>query len=336
MKKICFFIGVDVSKLTLDVAIINGSTPNSILHSSFSNTKTGISELLSWVRKNSSKVKEELIFCMEHTGVYSLPLCSVLSEKKFVYTLVPALEIQRSSGIQRGKSDAADAKLIAKYAYLRRDSIKITTIPDKALLKLRHLIAYRERVIRCKVMFENTKDTETFSEKETIISVKKETKQMIEFLKKQIARLDQQLENIIKKDPVTKLQYELITSIPGIGLQIAANMIAYTRAFTCFDDPRKFACYSGVAPFPFQSGSSIKGRTKVNHLANKKIKSLLSMSALLVVRNDTEMRLYYERKVKEGKNKMLVLNAIRNKVIQRIFAVIKRGSPFVPLAKYAA
>lgn len=336
MKKNSFFIGVDVSKLTLDVAIINGSEPTSILHSTFSNSKTGISDLLSWVKKNSSKIKDDLIFCMEHTGVYALPLCSTLSDKKLLYTLVPALEIQRSIGIQRGKSDKSDAKFIAQYAYLRRESIKVTSIPDKALLKLRHLIAHRERVMRCKVMFENTKDTELFSDKDTVMALKKETKFVLSFLRKQIEHLDRQLEKIIKEDPVTNHQYELITSIPGIGLQIAANIIAYTRAFTVFDDPRKFACYSGIAPFPYQSGSSIKGRTKVSHLANKKMKSLLSMSALLVVRNDVEMRLYYERKVKEGKNKMLVMNAVRNKVVQRIFAVIKRDSPFVSLAKHAA
>lgn len=87
MKKKSFFIGVDISKSTLDVAIINGSEPNSFLHSKFSNTKTGIAALLTWVGKNATKYKDDLLFCMEHTGVYSLPLCSKLSEKGFDYTI---------------------------------------------------------------------------------------------------------------------------------------------------------------------------------------------------------------------------------------------------------
>jgi len=336
MKKISFFIGVDVSKSVLDVAIINGLEPNSFIHSQFKNTKNGISELLSWVKKNTSKNKEELLFCMEHTGVYGLPLCSSLSEKQLNYTLFPALEIKRSSGIQRGKNDKSDSKMIARYAFLRKDTIRITKIPDKNLLLLRYLLTHRERLLRCKVMFENSKEIERFSDKEMAGMFQKETKTVISFLNKKIEELNARIEKVLKADSIMARQYELITSIPGIGLQIAANVIAYTQAFTCFDDPRKFSCYSGIAPFPYQSGSSIRGRTKVSPLANKKIKSLLSMSALLVVRNDAEMKVYYNRKVGEGKNKMLVLNAIRNKVVQRIFAVVKRDTPFVPLAKHVA
>lgn len=273
---------------------------------------------------------------MEHTGVYGLPLCSSLSENHLTYTLIPALEIKRSSGIQRGKNDKSDSKMIARYAFLRKDTIRITKIPDKSLLLLRYLLTHRERLLRCKVMFENSKEIERFCEKEMAGIFKKETKTVVLFLNKKIEELNARIENVLKADSIMARQYELITSIPGIGLQIAANVIAYTQAFTCFDDPRKFSCYSGIAPFPYQSGSSIRGRTKVSPLANKKIKSLLSMSALLVVRNDSEMKVYYNRKVGEGKNKMLVLNAIRNKVVQRIFAVVKRDTPFVPLAKHAA
>lgn len=92
----------------------------------------------------------------------------------------------------------------------------------------------------------------------------------------------------------------------------------------------------GLAPFPYQSGSSIKGKTKVHHLANKKLKALLNMAALSAKLNDPEIKNYFERKVNEGKNKMLVLNAIRCKVISRAFAVIQRNSAFVNVNKFAA
>ena len=336
MKKISYFIGVDISKSTLDVAIIDQNHSNATLHSVFPNSKTGINSLLSWVRKNTGKVKEEIIFCMEHTGVYGLALCSALSEKNILYSLVSALEIQRSIGIQRGKSDKADSKAIAKYAYIRRDNIRITTMPDKALLKLRYILSQRDRVIKAKVMFENSKEVERFCDADASKILEKENKTIITFLKKRIDHFDKAVEKIILENPVMEKQYKLITSIPGIGLQIAANIIAYTQAFTLFDCPRKFACYSGVAPFPYQSGTSIKGRTRVSHLANKKMKSILSLGALLAIRNDSEMRLYYKRKVEQGKNKMLVLNAVRNKLLQRIFAVVKRETPYVKLALHIA
>ena len=336
MKKISFFIGVDISKATLDVAILHSSEPKSILHAVFPNSKTGISSLLSWVRKNTSKNKTELMFCMEHTGVYGLPLCSILSEKGVLYSLIPALEIQRSIGIQRGKNDKTDSKSIARYAYLRRDDIKINVIPDKSLLKLRYILSQRDRIIKAKVMFENSKEVERFCDNQAAKVLSKENRTIITFLKKRIEHFDKLIEQIITEEPLMNSQFKLITSIPGIGLQIAANIIAYTQAFHLFDCPRKFACYSGVAPFPYQSGSSIKGRTRVSHLANKKMKSILSLGALQAIRNDAEMKLYYRRKVDQGKNKMLVLNAVRNKLLQRIFAVVKRETPYVKLAQHLA
>lgn len=336
MKKISFFIGVDISKTTLDVSILHSLEPKSILHAVFPNSKTGISSLLSWVRKNTSKHKLELMFCMEHTGVYGLPLCSVLSEKGILYSLIPALEIQRSIGIQRGKNDKTDSKSIARYAYLRRDDIKINVIPDKSLLKLRYILSQRDRIIRAKVMFENSKEVERFCDTNAARVLSKENRTIITFLKKRIDHFDKLIEQIITEEPLMNSQFKLITSIPGIGLQIAANIIAYTQAFHLFDCPRKFACYSGVAPFPYQSGSSIKGRTRVSHLANKKMKSILSLGALQAIRNDAEMRHYYQRKVEQGKNKMLVLNAVRNKLLQRVFAVIKRETPYVKLAQHLA
>lgn len=336
MKKISFFIGVDISKATLDVAILHSSEPKSILHAVFPNSKTGISSLLSWVRKNTSKNKTELMFFMEHTGVYGLPLCSILSEKGVLYSLIPALEIQRSIGIQRGKNDKTDSKSIARYAYLRRDDIKINVIPDKSLLKLRYILSQRDRIIKAKVMFENSKEVERFCDNQAAKVLSKENRTIITFLKKRIEHFDKLIEQIITEEPLMNSQFKLITSIPGIGLQIAANIIAYTQAFHLFDCPRKFACYSGVAPFPYQSGSSIKGRTRVSHLANKKMKSILSLGALQAIRNDAEMKLYYRRKVDQGKNKMLVLNAVRNKLLQRIFAVVKRETPYVKLAQHLA
>lgn len=336
MKKFSYFIGIDISKSTLDVAIIDENQPNAALHSVFDNSKTGINSLLSWVKKSTTKNTEDVIFCMEHTGVYGLTLCSTLSEKNILYSLVSALEIQRSIGIKRGKSDKADSKAIAKYAYLRRDEIRITTMPDKALLKLRYTLSQRDRIVKAKVMFDNSKEVERFCDINASKLLAKENKTIITFLKKRIEDFDKIIAKIIMEDALMDKQYKLITSIPGIGLQIAANIIAYTQAFTLFDCPRKFACYSGIAPFPYQSGTSIKGKTKVSHLANKKMKSILSLGALQAIRNDAEMRLYYHRKVEEGKNKMLVLNAVRNKLLQRVFAVVKRDTPYVKLALHIA
>ena len=113
-------------------------------------------------------------------------------------------------------------------------------------------------------------------------------------------------------------------------------MIAYTHNFTKFENARKFCCYCGIAPFENSSGTSLKGRTKVNPLANKMIKSLLNMGAMAAARNNTEFKSYYNNRVEKGHNKMSTLNIIRNKIVFRAFSVVKRGSPYLNLHKFAA
>ena len=91
-----------------------------------------------------------------------------------------------------------------------------------------------------------------------------------------------------------------------------------------------------LAPFEYTSGTSIRGWTKVSPLADMKLKSLLNMCAIIAVRHDTELKTYYERKIAQGKPKMLVINNIRCKLLARVFAVINRKTPFVNTHKFAA
>ena len=119
-------------------------------------------------------------------------------------------------------------------------------------------------------------------------------------------------------------------------MQTAVYLIISTKGFDAFDNWRQLACYAGVAPFPYQSGTSIHGRNKVHPLADKKLKSLLNMCAIVAVRYDKELKEYYERKVAEGKPKMLVINNVRCKLLARVFAVVNRKTPFVDTYRFAS
>lgn len=123
---------------------------------------------------------------------------------------------------------------------------------------------------------------------------------------------------------------ELLSSIPGIGRQTSLQFIVYTRNFTLFQNAKHLACYAGVAPFPNESGTLIK-KARVSQLANKKLKKLLHLAAMASVKAKGDLKEYFIRKVQEGKNKMLVLNNVRNKLVSRMFAVIKRQSKYVSI-----
>ena len=95
------------------------------------------------------------------------------------------------------------------------------------------------------------------------------------------------------------------------------------------------APYAGIAPFEKQSGTSLNTKSRVSHYANKKMKVLLNLAASSAIQADPELKTYYNRRIENGKSKMSTLNIVRNKIVHRIFAVVKRGTPFVPLYKHA-
>jgi len=159
---------------------------------------------------------------------------------------------------------------------------------------------------------------------------------MIDFLTKQIKTIEEEMMEIIKSDEKLFRQFKLIISIKGVGKQTALFIIVYTHSFTKFENWRKFASYCGIAPFPNKSGTSLKGKTKVSNLANKKLKSLLDLCAKSAIQCNLEMKTYYHKRVDEGKNKMSTINIIRNKLLSRIFAVVNRDAPYVDIMKYAA
>jgi transposase len=155
-------------------------------------------------------------------------------------------------------------------------------------------------------------------------------------IKSSLAAIDKDLKNIeskiisiINEDDNLKVLYRVITSVVGIGFVTATNLMVHTHGFALLKDTRKLACYCGVAPFAYSSGSSVRGKTKVHYMANKKLKSNLHMASLTAIKLDVDIKIYYERKVAEGKNKMSVLNAVKNKLLARVVAVVNKRQDYV-------
>ncbi|MEL6864006.1 MAG: transposase, partial [Bacteroidota bacterium] len=129
--------------------------------------------------------------------------------------------------------------------------------------------------------------------------------------------------------------FDLVTSVKGVGLIIALNMMVHSNCFKAFDSSRQFACYIGIAPFHKQSGSSLNISAKVSHLGQKKLKALITNGVMSAIQYDKELKAYYHRKVSQGKIKYKVINAVKNKLVHRVFAVVQRGTPYVEIRNYA-
>jgi transposase len=281
--------------------------------------------------------KENLFFCFEDTGKYSLPLCIFLNGEKLSFSMVPALDIKRSIGLVRGKNDKKDAGFIALYAWRKRDEIKPTIFPAGAIVRIKQLLSLRNKLVKHKKAYQTAMcDIQDYFKEGDSQFYLDVNKRVIKSLSSEMESIEKEIETIIKSDPEVQKNYKILKTIPGIGKIIAFYLIAYTHNFTKFENARKFCCYCGIAPFENRSGTSLKGRTKVNPLANKMIKALLNMGALSAVRNYPEFRSYYNQRVENGYNKMSTINIIRNKIVFRAFSVIKRGTPYINLHKFAA
>ena len=329
--KVLEVVGIDVSKLVVDVRIHTDQR-----YGQFNNSNKGFNQMCNWVFKNNPISEEETLFVFEHTGLYSHNLAVYLTKRNRPFIIIPGLEIKRSLGISRGKDDKVDATKIARYAYRLRDEIEPYKLPCKELESLKRLLSLRDRMVKHRAGFKTS-----FKEQKRVYNTTDNTvlfdtqEKMIKYLTKQICLVEEEMYDIIKSDNKLKKQYNLITSIQSVGAQTALFMIVCTAGFTKFKDSRKFASYSGIAPFPNSSGTSIKGKTKVSHLANKKIKSLLNQCAISAIQYNSEMKIFYEKRTKQGKHNRSTINVIRNKLLARIFAVINRETPYVDFLKYA-
>jgi transposase len=327
-----FFIGVDISKSWLDTAICDGESKQVLNSFNADNSLPGIDKMFRKVRKQTKG--SELWFCFEHTGNYGLLLASQLESLNLNYSAVPALEIKHSQGMSRGKNDQVDAKRIAIYAATHAHKLTKSQLPGKELLKIKTLLTYRAQLVRFCSGLQNSRKSYLITQASIdVTSILKDIDLQIETLKKRIKELEQEAEKLIEADDNMLQKYVKIRTVKGIGLLIAAYMLVYTNNFTSFDNPRKFNCYAGLAPFENRSGSSIEGKTKTSRLRNKTIKTLLFNGANTAAMYDHELKAYTKRKKAEGKAHQSVMNAVACKLVYRMFAVVKRNEPYVNLMR---
>ena len=327
MEKIV--IGIDVSKEKLDFCLQQGEKV--LQEIVVENTTSAIIRSLRSILKEHQLEVSNLLLCAEYTGQYTYPLACACDELLVDLWLENPTQIKHSSGIQRGKNDRLDARKIAAYAIRFQDRKKIFSLPEKNIVSLKQLISERDMYVCDKAKYQGQlTDQKRFMSQEDYQRKSKRLKNLVKELDESIAQIDREITRLIDEDETLRRQHELLCSVDGIGERIAVKMIVETNAFRDFDNGRKFCCHAGVAPFKYDSGNTIRSRNRVSNRADKTIKALLHMAALAVAtrKKEGELQEYYTRKVAEGKNKMSVLNAVRAKLVLRMFAVIKNNQQY--------
>jgi transposase len=325
MKKL--FIGIDISKDVFDCCLLDDQNQLVEKNIQFFNSKKGIQEFCTYLDAFNDYT---IWVCMEHTGHFGAFLAFKLTEEDICFSIINPLEVKHSVGLTRGKTDPIDAYRIAAYALSNQHRIKPYLLPGKQLQKLKSLISIRRRYTKINVQLKNgLKALEILSKTVNLKQQIKDSKALIKKMESAILKVGKQMNEIVNSSEQLSESYRKITQIIGVGPITAITCIVETNNFVSFTKGRKFSCHCGLAPFKYQSGSSIKGKTRTSALRNKDLKSILFKAATTAIQHDPQLKNYYNRKLETGKHKLSVLNAVANKIVLRIFAVVMREEPFV-------
>lgn len=327
MKNYSFFIGIDISKETLDFTLIVQNIVQ--FHLQVTNDKLGIELFIKQAKKQNKTFSfGNSLFCMEHTGIYNNPLLNYLHQKHADIWLEQATQIKASMGVSREKNDKIDSPKIGLYAYKNREDVKLWTPKRPVVIQLDRLTALRDKLVKnIKVLKTPLSDAKGLVNKKLLNSEILLCKSSIDALKEDLKTVDKKIKQLIDNDHQLKELFDIVDSVKGIGPVIATEVLIITNEFKDITDPKKYTCYSGFAPFEHSLGK-YKGKSKVSNKANKKVKALFHNGAISAIQHCTEIKEYYQRKVSEGKNEMLVINNVCNKLVHRIFACISRREKY--------
>lgn len=334
MKKI--YVGIDISKEKCNLCYRDGL--EIVLEEESVNDVKALKKSLTAALKTFSVTIDEVLVCAEYTGRYIYPLTVACQELDIFLWMDDPTRIKNSMGLTRGKNDAIDAARIAEYAYRYSDKASRYCIPDAELVSMKSLLVDREFLLVDKKRYQSQINVQKrymapgdFKHKYA------RWKKVIKAINEQIKAIDAEIESIIAANPVLTRQKELLTNIDGVGDRIAINMIAITGGFTRFQNARQFCSFAGLTPYKYDSGTSVRSKAKISKRANQTMKALLHLAAVGAATHmkESEYRDYFERKTKEGKHVMCILNVVRAKIVHRMFSVIIRDTEYTKAYKPA-
>ena len=312
------FLGIDISKKDFHVFLLKeerGSKPKK-----FTNNTEGFESLNQWLKKQGV---EELHACMEATSIYGDALAEFLYEAGYQVSVVNPARIKgfAKSELLRTKTDSVDAALIARFCAAIKPSFwKPTPFEVK---ELQALLRRLESLTQMYQQEENRLETAT-------VSVAKLTRAHWEYIKEQQAEIKKMISDHFDQHPHLKQQRELLTSIPGIGEQTAAVLLAEVGRIEDYKNARQLAAYAGLTPCERSSGTSVHGKTRLSCTGNVRLRKALYMPEVVAMRCNPLLKAMTERLLGRKKVKMQVIGALMRKLVHLAFGILKSQKPFDP------
>jgi transposase len=321
-------VGLDVGAETFAAALLHDAQDAGEVRRTVANSAEGFEDLMAWFQERGVSQKNAAV-CLEATGVYGEALCYYLSSRGFRVAVESPLKVKRSFAQSGPKNDTVDARQIAEYGHRFYDELQWWTPPTVVMEQVRVLLTAREQFVAQRVA--NTNARQALQHK-VITSLKAEEayEQAITQLSENIQEIDRELKRLIKEDDSFHRLIRTLTSVPGVGMLLAANLAVLTNGFARTQNHRQLASYTGICPLEHTSGTSVYRKPRSRQYGPPRMRKLLYLAAMSVSTHNAEFRAYYLRKVAEGKPKRLVLNNIANKLLKIVCALVRSETVYIP------
>ncbi|MFZ4620486.1 MAG: IS110 family transposase [Bacteroidota bacterium] len=328
MKRARVVIGIDIGSESVSVAVMRSIRQKDKHEQKFNNTGEGFEELHRWLHSNEA-IADESVVVMEATGVYGEALSYFLCSRGYSVAVEPPLKVKRAFQYSAHKNDTVDARQIAEYGHRFFDELQYWSPPDGVLEQVRELLSAREQFTTQKIA--NSNALKALQRKIiTSVTAIEAYELAIDRLKQNIEAVDKEIKRLEKNDDSFHRMITRLTSTPGIGMLLAANLIVITRGFSKTQEYKEIASFAGVSPVEHTSGTSIFRKARSRRFGPHRLRKLLYLSAMSAATHNEEFRKYYLRKVAEGKPKRLVLNNVANKLLKIVCAIVKSETDYIP------
>jgi len=312
-------LGLDIAKAKFDAALLY---KDQLKQRTFPNDATGFRQLATWLTKAQAT---QVHACMEATGTYGEALAQFLYEAKHTVSVVNPVMVKgfAHSELLRTKTDKTDAALLARFCLKQNPRAWSPPLPE-----VRELQALLRRLESLNHMHQM--ETNRVSSGIASPIVEGSVQSTLEFLEQEIRKIKKHIHDHIEQHPELKRQRDLLVSIPGIGEQTAAMLLAEFRDILNFESAREMAAFAGLTPKHRQSGSSVHGKSRLDKMGAAHIRKALYMPAIVALRYNAVIQVFGERLRAAGKHSLVIIAAAMRKLIHLAYGVLKSGQAFDP------
>lgn len=332
MNKPGVFVGVDVSSETFTASIgkFEEQTGWKIVAkpTTFQNAYDAFSQFLYWLNTNDAP-SNDCIVCMESTGVYGEALAYFMVSNEYKMVIEAPLKVKRAFDPEGHKSDPVDSRQIAEYAYRFYDQLRYWSPKDVVIEQLKTLLTVREQLVEQRTAHKNA--IRAIKRKVVRTPLAEDVhEKTIKELGEHIKAVEKEIKRLIDDDPSSRELHRLIKSVPGIGSILATFLVVTMYSAPEPYNPKALAAYIGICPYENSSGTSRHKKATSRHYGPSPMRRLIHLAAMSVRQHSPEFERYFLRKLREGKNKKLILNNIANKLLKIVCAIARTRTPYIP------